>query len=207
MFPDLFPGAGRDKPISGAKLCHQNLLILRCIFSPLCCIFPTLCPPAPRHVFDPRARDASGKFRLFQVRNGSSPAIQDLGHEGAGMPTPLPQHQLKLRGRFRAHRAAYRFIAYQLLQPSRRAGRSWCCRELYSSALNYRSEQVNDSAMTQQSSSPEHTQASTTSPNPIQDNRLSPTMLSRAEIESLRQEAKESLAVIGSYLRELKAKR
>ena len=155
----------------------------------------------------PHARDASGKFRLFQVRNGSSPAIQDLGHEGAGMPTPLPQHQLKLRGRFRAHRAAYRFIAYQLLQPSRRAGRSWCCRELYSSALNYRSEQVNDSAMTQQSSSPEHTQASTTSPNPIQDNRLSPTMLSRAEIESLRQEAKESLAVIGSYLRELKAKR
>ena len=56
---------------------------------------------------------------------------------------------------------------------------------------------MNDSAMTQQSSSPEHTQASTTSPNPIQDNRLSPTMLSRAE----------SLAVIGSYLRELKAKR
>ena len=69
---------------------------------------------------------------------------------------------------------------------------------------------MNDSAMTQQSSSPEHTQASTTSPNPIQDNRLRPTMLSRAEIESLRQEAKESLAVIGSYLRELrelKAKR
>ena len=51
LFPDLFPGAGRDTPISGANLCHQNLLILRCIFSTLCCIFPTLCPPQPRAMF------------------------------------------------------------------------------------------------------------------------------------------------------------
>lgn len=48
LFPDLFPGAGRDTPISGANLCPQNLLILRCIFSTLCCILPILCPDQPR---------------------------------------------------------------------------------------------------------------------------------------------------------------
>ena len=79
----------------------------------------------------PHARDASGEFRLFQVRNGSSPAIQDLGHEGAGMPTPLPQHQLKLRGRFRAHLAAYRFITLPIptvgALGARRDQRAHCC--------------------------------------------------------------------------------
>jgi hypothetical protein len=60
-------------------------------------------------------RTANSGF--FRFGNGASPAMQGLGNEGAGVPTPLPQRQFQLRGRFRAHCAAYRFIAYLSLQP------------------------------------------------------------------------------------------
>ena len=68
LFPDLFPGVGRDTPISGANLCPQNLLILRCIFSTLCCISPILClDQPPRHVVDPAHFGQLGIQRLGQL--------------------------------------------------------------------------------------------------------------------------------------------
>ena len=69
---------------------------------------------------------------------------------------------------------------------------------------------MNDSAMTQPSPDPEHTPALTTSPSPKADNWRSPTMLSQAEIESLRQETKDAHVQIKAYLkrlREMKAAR
>ena len=81
-----------------------------------------------RWVLRPHARAMrTANSGFFRFGNGASPAMQGLGNEGAGVPTPLPQRQFQLRGRFRAHCAAYRFIAYLLVQPSRKAGRSWCC--------------------------------------------------------------------------------
>lgn len=62
------PGAGRDTPISEINLRHQNLLILRYIFSPLCCIFPILSPSAPRHVIDPAHIGQLGTQRLGMSR-------------------------------------------------------------------------------------------------------------------------------------------
>lgn len=72
LFPVLFPGAGRDTPISEINLRHQNLLILRCVFSPLCCIFPILSPSVPLHVVDPAHIGQLGTQRLG--KSGECPA-------------------------------------------------------------------------------------------------------------------------------------